>query len=77
MNRNEIMNLIDDLALAALNYDLAKSNSEKWEKMYEELLEQFNNNIEQVDEEMLSDNEFVKKVERIKDIFDSLSNNNE
>ena len=74
MNRNEIMNLINDLALAALNYDLAKSNLEKWEKMYEELLEQFNNNIEQVDEEMLSDNEFVKKVERIKDIFDSLEN---
>ena len=74
MNRDEIMNLINDLALAALNYDLAKSNLEKWEKMYEELLEQFNNNIEQVDEEMLSDNEFVKKVERIKDIFDSLEN---
>ena len=74
MNRNEIMNLINDLALAALNYDLAKSNLEKWEKMYEELLEQFNNNIEQVDEEILSDNEFVKKVERIKDIFDSLGN---
>ena len=74
MNRNEMMNLINDLALAALNYDLAKSNLEKWEKMYEELLEQFNNNIEQVDEGMLSDNEFVKKVERIKDIFDSLEN---
>lgn len=74
MNREEIINLIDDLALAALNYDLAKSNLKKWEEMYEELLEQFNNNIEQVDEEMLSDNEFVKKVERIKDIFDSLGN---
>ena len=74
MNRNEIMNLINDLALAALNYDLAKSNLEKWGKMYEELLEQFNNNVEQIDEEMLSDNEFVKKVERIKDIFDSLGN---
>ena len=77
MDRDEIMNLIDDLALAALNYDLAKSNLEKWEKMYNKLLEQFNNNIEKVDEEMLSDNEFVKKVERIKDIFYSLSNNNE
>lgn len=74
MSKQEIIKLIDDLALAALNYDLAKSNLEKWEKMYEELLEQFNNNIEQVDEEMLSDNEFVKKVERIKDIFDSLGN---
>ena len=74
MNRDEIMNLINDLALAALNYDLAKSNSEKWKKMYEELLEQFNNNIEQIDEGMLSNNEFVKKVERIKDIFDSLEN---
>ena len=51
MDRDEIMNLIDDLALAALNYDLAKSNLEKWEKMYNKLLEQFNNNIEKVDEE--------------------------
>ena len=74
MNKKEMIELIDDLALAALNYDLAKSNLEKWEKMYEELLEQFNKNIEQVDEEMLSDNEFVKKVEKIKDIFDSLGN---
>ena len=74
MDRDEIMNLIDDLALASLNYDLAKSNLEKWEEMYGKLLEQFNNNIEQVDEEMLSDNEFVQKVERIKDIFDSLEN---
>ena len=38
MDRDEIMNLIDDLALAALNYDLAKSNLEKWEKMYNKLL---------------------------------------
>ena len=74
MDKDEMIDLIDDLALAALNYDLAKSNLEKWEKMYEELLEQFNKNIEQVDEEMLSDNEFVKKVEKIKDIFDSLGN---
>lgn len=74
MDKDEMIDLIDDLALAALNYDLAKSNLEKWEEMYEELLEQFNNNIEQVDEGMLSDNEFVKKVERIKDIFDSLEN---
>ena len=69
MDRDEIMNLINDLALAALNYDLAKSNLEKWEKMYEELLEQFNNNIEQVDEEMLSDNEFVKKIDGLGYLF--------
>lgn len=73
MDRQEIMQLIDDLALAALNYDLAKSNLEKWGKIYEKLSEQFNKNIERVDEEMLSNNEFVKKVERIKDIFDSLN----
>ena len=73
MNKKEMIELIDDLALAALNYDLAKSNLEKWGKMYEKLSEQFNENIERVDEEMLSNNEFVKKVERIKDIFDSLN----
>ena len=43
-------------------------------KTKDQIREQFNNNIEQVDEEMLSDNEFVQKVERIKDIFDSLEN---
>ena len=74
MDKDEMIDLIDDLALAALNYDLARNNLKKWEEMYEKLLEQFNKNIEQVDEEMLSNNEFVKKVERIKDIFDSLGN---
>ena len=74
MDKQEIIKLIDDLSIAALNWDLAKSNLKKWEEMYEKLLEQFNKNIEQVDEEMLSNNEFVKKVERIKDIFDSLGN---
>ena len=61
MNREEIINLIDDLALAALNYDLARNNLKKWEEMYEKLLEQFNNNIDCFDEEMLSDDEFNKK----------------
>ena len=74
MDKQEIIKLIDDLSIAALNYDLARNNLKKWEEMYEKLLEQFNKNIEQVDEEMLSNNEFVKKVERIKDIFDSLGN---
>lgn len=74
MDKQEIIKLIDDLSIAALNYDLARNNLKKWEEMYEKLLEQFNKNIEQVDEEMLSNNEFVKKVERIKDIFDSLEN---
>ena len=73
MDKDEMIDLIDDLALAALNYDLARNNLKKWEEMYEKLSEQFNKNIERIDEEMLSNNEFVKKVERIKDIFDSLN----
>ena len=57
--------------MAGLNYDLARNNLRKWEEMYEELLKEFNNNIENLEGEILSDNEFIKKVERIKDIFDS------
>ena len=72
MSKDEMIKLIDDLAVAALNYKLAKHNFEKWEGMYEELLNEFNNSIEHLDGEILSDDEFNKKVERIKDIFDSL-----
>ena len=75
MNREEIIDLIDDLALAALNYDLARNNLKKWEEIYEKLLNEFNNSIEHLDGEILSDDEFNKKVERIKDIFDSLESN--
>ena len=75
MNRDEIIKLLDDLAMAGLNYDLARNNLRKWEEMYEELLKEFNNNIENLEGEILSDNEFIKKVERIKDIFDTLNNN--
>ena len=74
MDKDEMIDLIDDLALAALNYDLAKSNLKKWEEMYEKLLEQFNNNINCFDGEILSDDEFNKKVIRVKQIFDSLGN---
>ena len=75
MNRDEIIKLLDDLAMAGLNYDLARNNLRKWEEMYEELLKEFNNNIENLEGEILSDNEFIKKVERIKDIFDTLNKN--
>ena len=75
MNRDEIIKLLDDLAMAGLNYDLARNNLRKWEEMYEELLKEFNNNIENLEGEILSDNEFIKKVERIKDIFNTLNKN--
>ena len=74
MSRDEIIKLLDDLAVAGTNYDLAKRNLDKWEVMYEKLLNEFNDNIEKIEGDILSDNEFIKKVERVKDVFDSLGN---
>ena len=75
MSRDEIIKLLDDLAVAGTNYDLAKRNLDKWEVMYEKLLNEFNDNIEKIEGDILSDNEFIKKVEKVKDVFDTLTTN--
>ena len=72
MNKNEAIRLLDDLAIAGTNCELAINNLKKWGKMYDELLNKFNNNIGKLGEEILSDSEFMKKVEKVKDIFNSL-----
>ena len=40
MSKEEIIKLIDDLSIAALNLKLANENFKKWEDMYEKLLTQ-------------------------------------
>lgn len=74
MNKNEAIRLLDDLAIAGTNCELAINNLKKWKKIYDELLDKFNN-IGTLEEEILSDSEFIKKVEKVKDIFDSLEVN--
>ena len=73
MNKEEMIKLIDDLCMAALNLKLASKNLKKWEDMYEELLEEFNNNISCLNESML-DEEFNEKVVKIIKILDTLEN---
>ena len=37
MNKEEMIKLIDDLCMSALNLKLASKNLKKWEDMYEDL----------------------------------------
>ena len=73
MSKEEIIKLIDDLSIAALNLKLANENFKKWEDMYEKLLDEFNNNISCLDENIL-DEEFNKKVVEAKKILEILEN---
>ena len=73
MSKEEIIKLIDDLSIAALNLKLANENFKKWEDMYEKLLDEFNNNISCLDESML-DEEFNKKVVEAIKILEILEN---
>ena len=73
MNKEEMIKLIDDLCIAALNLKLASKNLKEREDTYEELLEEFNNNISCLDENIL-DEEFNKKVVEAKKILEILEN---
>ena len=73
MNKEEMIKLIDDLCMAALNLKLANKNLKKWEDMYEKLLNEFNNNISCLDENII-DEEFNKKVVETKKILEILEN---
>ena len=73
MSKEEIIKLIDDLSIAALNLKLANENFKKWEDMYEKLLDEFNNNISCLNESIL-DEEFNEKVIKIIKILDTLEN---
>ena len=73
MDKEEVIKLIDDLCMAALNLKLASKNLKKWEDVYEELLDEFNNNISCLDENII-DEEFNKKVIEAKKILEILEN---
>ena len=74
MSDKELIELIDDLVLAALKCDLAQQNIEKAKEELEELSSKFNNEIENMNSEELSTNqEFAYKIELANKMFDKLN----
>lgn len=74
MKDNELIELTDDLALAALKCDLAQQNFEKAKEELEELASKFNNEIENMNsEKLLTNQEFTYKVELANKIFERLN----
>ena len=74
MSDKELIELIDDLVLAALKCDLAKQNFENAKEELEELSSKFNNEIENMNsEELLTNQEFTYKVELANKIFERLN----
>ena len=76
MNKKEMIQLIDNLAIAALNWDLAKKNMERCEENYNLLLEKFNNEMDIIDHDaVIQDEEFINKTLFIDKIFKSFGVN--
>ena len=74
MSNKELIELIDDLALAALKCDLAQQNFKKTREELEELASKFNNEIENMNsEKILTNQEFTYKVELANKIFERLN----
>lgn len=74
MSNKELIELIDDLALAALKCELAKQNFEKAKEELEKVSSKFNNAIDNVRSEVLLNNqEFAYKVELANKMFDKLN----
>ena len=70
----EIMELIDDLSVAALRWELAKDNMKKSEAEYKELLNRFNETIEAVSwDELLADEELFDKIIFADKVFKSFN----
>ena len=64
MSNKELIELIDDLALAALKCELAQQNFEKAKGELEELSSRFNDEVKNMNrEELLTNQEFAYKVE--------------
>ena len=73
MSNKELIELIDDLALAALKCDLAQQNFEKAKEDLEKVSSKFNSAIDIVNTEVLLNNqEFAYKVELTKKMFENL-----
>lgn len=69
MKGKELIELIDDLTLAALRYELAKQNMDKAEKTLDRLSERFNNEINNIRAELSTNIELVNKIELVSKIF--------
>lgn len=73
MSNKELIELIDDLALAALKCELAQQNFEKAKEELEKVSSKFNNEIENMNsEELLTNQEFAYKVELTNKMFENL-----
>ena len=73
MKDNELIKLIDDLTLAALRHELAKQNLEKTAEEFNVLAEKFNNESENIREELLTNEEFAFRVGLVDKIFKRLN----
>jgi hypothetical protein len=72
MKGKELIELIDNLTLAALRYELAKQNMDKAEETLDRLSERFNNEINNIRAELSTNIELVNKIELVSKIFDDL-----
>ena len=69
MKGKELIELIDNLTLAALRYELAKQNMDKAEEALDRLSEKFNNEINNIRAELSTNIELVNKIELVSKIF--------
>lgn len=72
MKGKELIELIDNLTLAALRYELAKQNMDKAEETLDRLSERFNNEINNIRAELSTNIELVNKIELVSKIFNDL-----
>lgn len=72
MKGKELIELIDNLTLAALRCELAKQNMDKAEETLDRLSERFNNEINNIRAEVSTNIELVNKIELVSKIFDDL-----
>ena len=73
MKDNELIKLIDDLTLAALRHELAKQNLDKTAEEFNVLAEKFNNESENIREELLTNDEFAFRIGLVDKIFKRLN----
>ena len=73
MKDNELIKLVDDLTLAALRHESAKQNLEKTAEEFNVLAEKFNNESENIREELLTNEEFAFSIGLVDKIFKRLN----
>ena len=73
MKDNELIKLVDDLTLAALRHESAKQNLDKAAEEFNVLAEKFNNESENIKEELLTNEEFAFSIRLVDKIFKRLN----